>query len=1724
MDRPSQNASQSSNPAETSPDEVRMTEAVETAIQPRSRRWIRGLAGVGIVTLIVVAGGALWLRYYLNEKLSPQVAAALSDRLDRPVELGALERYSFSSVRFGATALPATATDPDWAKVEAIEISFNLWQGLRTRHLVFDLTLIAPEAYVEQGENGQWLDIALEREEPGWFKVDPYQIAVERGRIAIVPRNGTGQLEDPLTVEEATGKLRLSDNMTQVALDLKAGVLAEGETGEDLGQVQINVDGALDLSQLAFALRAEQLPLLPLVRLVESQTELPSYLVQGTLQGNLQGSVVGRELADVSGTLDLAAVSIQVPGIPLPITEGAATVNIEDDRYDLRDVVATWGVAQGSLNGAVVLNRADWQQSQVEAEVALTPFALPELLQPFGVAVNLPVRGTWQTKSGISGTLEDLAIAGRVENEGPVSLEVPNAEPSTSSRLPLDTFSSRFQAEINPFALAQGLRPPVNLFLSEIRAVPQAGGLVAGGGLVTLPLQELSRSSLDLDLSLEALPADTLADQLGRPLPLQVGTIAAQTNITGTIADPQALVNLQALGAEFPTRARAQISTQGWTLEEALVTTAGGPLQVRGTQPAGDDRWSLQVRTAALNFQALKIPVPGDLAGVVNLSGPRNQFATEQIRAEGDLRFSEGIAVIKDPIQASFGWDGSQVIVQKATAQGFTGRGTVQVNLTNLRSPQITDLGLLVQLSNYDLKKLPVRFPQPVNVEAGVNFQGRVTGAVDAPWVQGNVEVLDLTVNRKPFEPSLTGPFRLNPEGVALRVRGERDLLETRLDPDYLPRTASVIWNGGVAQVDRQDTDRFAVTLNGLPVAALGLELPAPQIGQQPLLGTASGSATVSVKPDFTMAGNLTVTQPALGHLKGQQLNTDFRLVNGNLTVQEGRLQVGSSQFDFDGRAIVNAADPSYQLAIAVNQGQVGDFLQVFRWFDLIDLRRGLQEPEYNTAADLLLPNVGLPEAPLRLQLYRFSEVKSQVTEAIRRQQASQNLPPLTDLVGDFAGQISVNGTLNTGINAEFRFAGEEWQWGTDYRANQVEVAGEFKDKRLTLQPVHLTLNDTTEVNFQGILGQNPQFGTLSVTELPLALVRDFVDLPLDLRGNLNLEANLSGSVEDPQLVGELNLVEGSLNGAALQTEKTGFNYSDRRLSFGGTLLVATGGDEAVQVSGEFPAFTTFALAPLLPPAGATVLTGQDFSPLRRGDLLSGAGQEAIVAAVAEDGSSVTLDRGLTCSRPCTLSVIPRLRLNLDVANEGIKVLNLLTQDKLTWREGEGRVNLALGGTIRNPQASGSAAFSNATIAAQFIPADEAITDLSGQINFDTDRIIVEQLNGRFSSGEVTAQGAIGLDRPLPPEIVPLEVSFRNLILNIPGKYRGGAAGDVQILGTVLSPRLTGSIEANNGNVILPDPSSAVAARVFGEPSAARQTLQSIGFTPITLENLNLSLGDDITIASEPLFNFKATGDLLINGGFEDLRPDGTINLTRGQVNLFTTNFLLARRANNTAIFRPQTGLDPDLDIEMVASVTEVSRRNPTAGPLTSSEISDTRNSNGFGELQTVRISATVDGPASEILQSLSLSSRPARTQGELYALMGGGFVNTLGQGGDSTLALANLAGSALLNNLQAALNSVLRGPVDFRLFPLVVESQDRKDQSDSNQDSQDPGAETLALGAEVGVNLTNSVSFSMLRLLTLDIPTRFNVNYQINNNFQLRATTDFQDENRVVLEYEARF
>jgi translocation and assembly module TamB len=172
-------------------------------------------------------------------------------------------------------------------------------------------------------------------------------------------------------------------------------------------------------------------------------------------------------------------------------------------------------------------------------------------------------------------------------------------------------------------------------------------------------------------------------------------------------------------------------------------------------------------------------------------------------------------------------------------------------------------------------------------------------------------------------------------------------------------------------------------------------------------------------------------------------------------------------------------------------------------------------------------------------------------------------------------------------------------------------------------------------------------------------------------------------------------------------------------------------------------------------------------------------------------------------------------------------------------------------------------------------------------------------------------------------------------------------------------------------------------------------------------------LGKGIQLTRAPIVNFLADGTLTINGTLDNLRPEGTIKLERGQVNLFTTQiFGWARGYENTAKFFPNQGLDPTLDVRLRASVTEATQRRLPTDPL-SAEIRDNPVTN-LGSVRTVDIQARVDGPVSQLATNLELTSTPNRSKSEIVALLGGSFVDTLGRG-DSTLGLANLAGSAFV-------------------------------------------------------------------------------------------------------------
>jgi translocation and assembly module TamB len=332
-------------------------------------------------------------------------------------------------------------------------------------------------------------------------------------------------------------------------------------------------------------------------------------------------------------------------------------------------------------------------------------------------------------------------------------------------------------------------------------------------------------------------------------------------------------------------------------------------------------------------------------------------------------------------------------------------------------------------------------------------------------------------------------------------------------------------------------------------------------------------------------------------------------------------------------------------------------------------------------------------------------------------------------------------------------------------------------------------------------------------------------------------------------------------------------------------------------------------------------------------------------------------------------------------------------------------------------------------------------------------------------------------------------------------------AGQFQITGTGFSPEIGGNITLSEGIVLLPDSSETAIPRSGSLTGIARPILEQIQvFTP-QYKNLQLTLGENIRIANPPLLEFIGSGDLLVNGFFEDLKPEGIIRLKQGEFNLFTTQFRLLDGYEHFAEF---TGnLDPNIELRLVASVPEVTRREFSG--TAASEILETVNT-GIGELRTVRVEAVVRGRSSQMFDAVELTSNPARDEPEIVALIGGGFANTLGRG-DSPLAIANLAGSAVLKNVQSEINEIGNafGLSEFRLLPVMVQSG---------------GNTRLALEVEAGIDLGRQFSFSVLwpKLFLDNENTRYNIRYRFNDRLLLRGSTDFQGDTRARIDYEFRF
>lgn len=1094
-----------------------------------------------------------------------------------------------------------------------------------------------------------------------------------------------------------------------------------------------------------------------------------------------------------------------------------------------------------------------------------------------------------------------------------------------------------------------------------------------------------------------------------------------------------------------------------------------------------NQRFTARLSSPGLDWQALHFSQPGQVRGHLQLAGQWQDQTFQLRQIQGNVTSESGWQRLQTPVQVAFDWQGNGLKLDRLSSQRLSAQGEITVPIAAVKpgfnfTQNIQGLNLQVQARQFSVSQL-LPFDQmgvnPATVPLGgkLDFSGQVTGTGQHPNVQGQVAIADLRLGDYRFAPRLTGSLQNNAQGSQLALQGSDERLRFSLDGRHQP--TAMLWERSATKLEGMRRDgQWFLSAQKLPLTALQASLPtaialAPnlppqvrsifdQVQRQSLAGELSGNFQLDLAQQTAIGTRVNIQEPRWGNFRGNDVTANFSLNRGQFTLESARLRYGKSIFLMQGQGDFRGARPQWGGTLSFRDSRIEDLLETFHLFAWQDLERGLQPPVYAKAKDLYdanqdpqqpLASVGDGGVNLYQQLNQLSASKAQLN---RPQSQPTPLPELSELQGQFQGKITAQSNGQDPIAAQFHLQGQNWQWG-DYQLAQLTLAGRWQGENISLDPLELRSGDRF-LRLSGELGPKTQQGQLQIHHVPLAPLVKAFNLPDYLRpdGNIFADFQLGGSRRDPEFQGVVHIQDPRLPSVALQTATGNFHYQTGRLDF--QLQSAINRQtEPLILAGSIP--YVFPFAQQLP---------------------------------ASDQFSVAL----------------RLK------NDGLSLINLATNQQLTWLNGEGAMDLRLFGrldpqnqTLYQLQGQGEAIIKNATIAAQVLP-NTPLTQVNGRILADLNAIQVEHLTGNISGGNLAIRGTLPVKNPLPVADQNLQLSLNNLAVNIPTIYQGALAGNVAINGTAIAPQIGGQLDLFKGNILL--------GKSFAALAPPPDNASSNG--GLQFQGLTLNLRDNIRIQNLPFLDFAAIGSLRLFGPLDRLQPEGQIELKGGQINLFASQLRLDGSQANTVQFLPERGLDPYLDLHFASAASETNRNNRLPRNPLSSEI-DEPFSATQESLQTVRIRAQITGQASELGQNIQLTSTPRRSEQEIITLLGGGFINTLGQDNtQTTVGLANLAGSAVLGTVQGQIGEAL-GLSEFRIFstPLV----NAEDRLQGNQ---------IGVAAEAGIDLTQQLGVSIQKVINSDRPPQWGLRYRINDNTVIRGSSNFDDDSRGVIEFQQRF
>ncbi|NET47535.1 MAG: hypothetical protein F6K09_02175, partial [Merismopedia sp. SIO2A8] len=647
--------------------------------------------------------------------------------------------------------------------------------------------------------------------------------------------------------------------------------------------------------------------------------------------------------------------------------------------------------------------------------------------------------------------------------------------------------------------------------------------------------------------------------------------------------------------------------------------------------------------------------------------------------------------------------------------------------------------------------------------------------------------------------------------------------------------------------------------------------------------------------------------------------------------------------------------------------------------------------------------------------------------------------------------------------------------------------------------------------------------------------------LPVGVDGLIQMAATVDGTLQNPRMKGRLGVENPQVNQQALDQVALQFDYnqnSDARLIFNGTIISRD--NEQLTMDGNIP-YTLPSMVDIEPSDDIQVSVKAEDEGIKLVNLFtqgyatweSGTGLVDLEVRGTLSAPEVTgllaLSEG-RLSSPYLVRPITGIGGKIEFASD-----QMMITDPLQAQLGDGTVIV------------------------------------QGQLPILSKLSPLNAMNARTPDSADSVDDEPDNNASNPPEVT---IAIDTLPLQLRGLMSAMVHGDISIQGAAIAPVLSGTLDISEGRVDVAgvlaagsapprsnetsrsDRSRVVAIAEEHDNTAHHKTVSTTdnpqpskneSTNPLEFDGFNLNGGDgsdpsdggnpflqqisfdgltlaleELQIARRPFFDLEAAGDLSIYGTLAALKADGNIQLTSGWINLFATQFRLDRDEDHLAQFRRNRALiDPLLDITMRSNVQEVDRSPvPPSSPFASAEVIDQSAIPTFGGLQSVVITARVDGSARHLLDHLTnpnslspnpltLSSDPRRSERQIVALLGGEILNAL-ESGNTGLAIASYVGSGFLAGVGNQIADSI-GLSEFSIFPTT----------DLSGESRLP----ITIGVEAGIDIIpRRLSFSVLEVLDGNTNPQFGLRYRFSKRWQLRGSSDLNDDNRAIVEFRTDF